>query len=104
MATKETPTLRALRILASLPDPFDGISANQFAVRYYTGTDKEYLLSAVSNQGEGACSGKKAWLCAGSFLAKLEKKGLVHWRPRAAGAAHYCITAAGRQYIKEHGA
>ena len=35
------------------------------------------MHTKVSNQGNGATSGKAAWLCAGSYLAKLEKLGLV---------------------------
>lgn len=31
----------------------------------------------VSNQGNGATTGKAAWLCAGSYLSKLKYKGLV---------------------------
>lgn len=31
----------------------------------------------VSNQGRGATPGKAAWLCAGSYLSKLRRDGLV---------------------------
>ena len=91
---------RALQILASLPDPYVGITANAFAAKYYTGTPYEYLLTAVSNQGEGATAGKKAWLCAGSLLSKMAKDGLVrkHYL-RGPGAMRYSITEAGRQLI-----
>lgn len=30
-----------------------------------------------SNQGNGACRGKAAWLCAGSYVGRLKKSGLV---------------------------
>lgn len=35
------------------------------------------MHKTVSNQGHGATRGKAAWLCAGSYLAKLHKKDLV---------------------------
>jgi len=35
------------------------------------------MHTKVSNQGNGATSGKAAWLCAGSYLSKLKIKGLV---------------------------
>lgn len=75
---------RALRILRDNP----GVTMTRFSYLYYEGTPQEYLLYAVSNQGNGACAGKKAWLCAGSYLAKLCKKGLLvknydrNYRPR----------------------
>lgn len=94
-----TPTQRkALEILYRSPN----ITANRFAHLFYTGTDKEYLLDAVSNQGNGACAGKKAWLCAGSYLAKLAKKGLVIKRyPRNGGPGRYELTHKG--YNAVHG-
>lgn len=66
---------RALDILASAGTK--GLTAREFAVRYFTERDQEYLFTAVSNQGNGACAGKKAWLCAGSLLGKLRQKGYV---------------------------
>lgn len=35
------------------------------------------MHTKVSNQGNGACSGKAAWLVAGSYLRRLEKKGFI---------------------------
>ncbi len=31
----------------------------------------------VKNTGDGACSGKGMWLCAGGYLAKLHKADLI---------------------------
>ena len=66
---------KALRILREKP----GITAREFAVRYFDAPENEILFTAVSNQGNGACAGKKAWLCAGSLLGKLYRQGLV-WK------------------------
>lgn len=66
-------TYKALKILHN--NPF--ITASRFASLYYVGKEYEYLFTAISNQGNGACAGKKAWLCAGSFLGRLYKEGVV---------------------------
>ena len=98
---KITPkTRRALEVLADANDPLHGMTANTFAAQYYSGTENEYLLSAISNQGEGACAGKKAWLCAGSYLARLAKQGLVHRRFTRDGKALFSITEKGREALK----
>ncbi len=75
MLTKKQ--ILALSILDMHPD----ITAGTFAIYYYTEPRHEVLFSAVSNQGNGACHGKKAWLCAGSLLGKLKKKGWVKNKP-----------------------
>lgn len=91
MQTLPPKTRKALEILRDHP----GLSANRFATEYFDAPQHNYLFTAVSNQGEGACAGKKAWLCAGSILGKLRKQGLVTpdpysnpttWRLTAAGA------------------
>lgn len=69
-----TPSRRkALEILRKS----SSLTAGSFAVRYYTEPRHQYLFTAVSNQGNGACCGKKAWLCAGSLLGKMVREGLV---------------------------
>ncbi len=57
----------------------------------------EYLFSACSNQGYGACRGKKAWLCAGSLIGKLRKKGLVDYDRHCTG---YVLKQAGRRMLE----
>lgn len=51
-----------------------GIQARYFA-RYMWPDSGMHTKS--SNQGNGACHGKAAWLCGGSFLGKLRKKGYL---------------------------
>lgn len=88
-------TYKALCLLREFP----GVTANQFAAKYFTGKDHKYLFTAVSNQGNGACTGKKAWLCAGSFLGKLQKRGLIF---RDRDMRSYRLTTAGEEYLEKH--
>lgn len=53
----------------------------------------------VSNQGNGATKGKAAWLTGGSYLRKLENKGLTKWSGLGGGYG-YCITEAGKKAIQ----
>lgn len=98
-------TYKALKILEVTKNYSVVMSAMTFAIRFW-GKDpnKEYLFTAVSNNGNGACSGKKAWLCAGSYLSKLSKKGLIRWHPANLGyhSAGYAITQNGLKAIKEY--
>ncbi len=57
------------------------ITARQFGLYYFDEERYSSLHTAVSNQGNGACAGKKAWLCAGSILGKLSRAGLVQRIP-----------------------
>ena len=61
--------------------------------------EHEYLFSACSKQGNGACRGKKAWLCAGSLVGKLRKKGLVDYDRHCTG---YVLRSAGRTFIADY--
>ena len=91
---------KALEILMRHPE---GITASRFAAEYYTEPKYEFLFTAVSNQGNGACAGKKAWLCAGSLLGKLANKGLVRKLiSRDRGADHFFITERGRNELQEY--
>lgn len=90
---------KALDILRRHPD----ITANFFAALYFDGPSHEYLFTAVSNQGNGARAGKKAWLCAGSLLGKLTKKGLVWRRFLDDGKTVFCLTDKGRKALEESG-
>lgn len=91
---------RALEILNNVKGPYYGMTARAFSYSYFEGTPYEYLLTAHSKQGNGSCHGKKAWLCAGSYLKRLCNKGLVKdiyiknvgWR--------YQITQKGRDLLK----
>ena len=75
-------TYKALKILEHTRN-LRVMTAKDFALAFWGNDEsKQYLFTAVSNSGNGACSGKKAWLCAGSYLSALYKRKLVVWRPR----------------------
>lgn len=90
-------TFKALAILKENPN----INAKAFAVLYY-GEEHQSLFTAVSNQGNGACAGKKAWLCAGSLLGKLAKKGYVRRQIDKYGSISYYLTYEGKRALHEH--
>lgn len=94
-------TYKALSILSStLWDR--PMSAKEFAKRLWgDDPDKQYLFEAHSNTGNGACAGKKAWLCAGSLLGRLRKKGLVSQSSSVIWSG-YVLTDKGKQAIKEY--
>lgn len=53
-----------------------------------------------SNQGNGATRGKAAWLCGGSYLAKLMKLGLVSNFLISNGPYGYYLTKEGLQALE----
>lgn len=63
---------RAITILSLCSE---GLTAKEFARKWFS--DDHDIWKRVSNQGNGACSGKGAWLWAGAYLCKLMKMGLV---------------------------
>lgn len=68
-------TKRQIDALTILKNNPRGLSADIFAEIFWPNS---IMHDACSNQGNGACRGKKAWLQAGSFLGKLIKqKGWV---------------------------
>lgn len=94
----------ALKVLENT-SPVAPMTANLFAHQLWGGDEtKRHLFTAVSNSGNGACSGKKAWLCAGSLLGKLAKRGLVRWTPERKGYNHngYFLTNKGRQELTQY--
>ncbi len=94
---KESLTPKQAKAIAILRD-HPGCTANTFAALYFTDASQETLFTAVSNQGNGACAGKKAWLCAGSLLGKLAKRGLVR-RDYGSGTGRFYLTFKGEQQI-----
>lgn len=97
-------TYKALKVLenTSFSNP---MTANSFAlILWGEDEDKRYLFTAVSNGGNGACAGKKAWLCAGSMLGRMAKKGLVKWYSRTLSGTNtgYCITNMGKRSVEEY--
>ena len=98
-------TYKALKILAPTIDFSVVMSAIVFAQKFWgNDPEKQYLFTAVSNGGHGAASSKKAWLCAGSYLSKLAKKGLVKWHPSVKGyhGTGYAITYEGLKAMQEY--
>ncbi len=88
--------IQALRILkeTNIDKP---MSSAQFGLLFWP---DHIMHLQVTNTGNGACSGKKGWLCAGSYLAKLRKKGLTNnWTYTANG--RYYITSKGKEKLKE---
>lgn len=97
---KESLTPKQAKALAILRD-HPGCTANTFAALYFTEPSRVSLFSAVSNQGNGACAGKKAWLCAGSLLGKLAKRGLVR-RDYGSGTGRFYLTFGGETQLSLH--
>jgi hypothetical protein len=56
------------------------------------------IHTKISNTGNGACSGKAAWLCGGSYLGKLKKKKLVEWAYSPTG---YYLTQLAREILHQ---
>lgn len=71
-----------------------GKTARYFALEMWPDSN---MHTKVKNTGNGATTGKGAWLCAGSYLAKLIKKGWVS-RPHN-DFFTFCITSEGRKQI-----
>jgi len=57
------------------------------------------MHSRSSNQGNGSCRGKAAWLSGGSYLRKLEKKGWVRWVVEFGHGTLYAINQEGRKVL-----
>lgn len=72
-----------------------GIKPADFGFIYFDNPQQRYLIDALSNQGNGACYGKKAWRSAGCILGKLQKKGYVHccW-------GRYTLTKLGKDLLR----
>ena len=88
MATETT--IKALNIIKEL----DRVSAAEFARRMWPDSN---MHKKVSNQGNGSCRGKAAWLCGGSYLAKLAKKKLIRY---STALETYILTKDGEALIK----
>ena len=92
-------TYRILKVIE--PGTYSqGVSAKAVACSLWQDDpDHSYLFSACSKQGNGACRGKKAWLCAGSLIGKLRKKGLVDYDRHFTG---YVLKASGKAAVREY--
>ena len=69
--------IKALKIISECKR-IQGIRPSAFGFIYFDNPQQQHLIEAVSNQGNGACSGKKAWRAAGCILGRLRKKGYVY--------------------------
>lgn len=58
------------------------------------------MHTSSKNQGHGATRGKAAWLCGGSYLAKLSKLGLVSNRTYSLSFYGYYITREGLEALQ----
>ena len=97
-------TYNALKILEKT-SPVSPMAARQFAFLLWGDNEQyKYLFTSVSCGDNGAVSGKKAWLCAGSILGKLAKQGLVKWTPTREGhyRTGYFLTNLGRQELTQY--
>lgn len=93
---KLTPiTYKALSILKDTK-MYDGMYAKTFALKMWPDSPKHNKLS---NTGNGATSGKGMWLCAGSYLNRLKKKGIVSNFPNI---NEWHITLEGRKALEEY--
>lgn len=86
---------RALKTVAECTGRL-GITPAFFAQTYFDTPEHRHLLTAVSNTGNGACMGKKAWIAAGSVLGRLARSGLLRhtW-------GHYSLSEKGREELAE---
>ena len=89
--------LKALSILNEHPD----IPAKAFAHFYFNEPEYQYLFTASSKNGKGNSRGKKAWLCAGSLLGRLVKKGYVERTFHKDGSVRFKLTNKGLQYLSD---
>ncbi len=85
-------TLKALNILSDT-NRSRPMSASGFAILMWPDNT---MHTKSSNQGNGACRGKAAWLCGGSYLAKLAKRDLVRFTFNPNG---YYISKEGKEAI-----
>lgn len=68
-----------------------------FAEKMWGGTDT-LMFTKVKNSGNGACTGKGSWLCAGSYMGRLRKKGWVYVEYAPTG---YYITFEGKKQLEK---
>lgn len=88
---------KALTILSNTSRT-NTISARMFAEKMW-GDTQTNMFTSSKNQGNGACRGKAAWLCAGSYLGKLIKKGWVIALDEITGKYGFCITKEGTEAL-----
>lgn len=75
----------------------EGIRPLVFAEKFWPDSD---MHRKVKNTGNGACIGKGSWLCAGSYIARLKKKGYV--RHDIINGSWAMLTSKGKEIIKKY--
>lgn len=86
--------IKALKIIAECKSTL-GILPSEFGFIYFDNPQQRHLLEAISNQGNGACHGKKSWRAAGCILGKIRKKGYVYCIH-----GRYTLTALGKDVLR----
>ena len=87
-------TIKALKII----DKYGVIYPKQFAQLMWPDSP---AWDKVYNTGiNGATSGKGMWLCAGSYLRKLKRRGLVEMGITDYCQAYYVLSKQGRGVLK----
>ena len=89
-------TIKALKIIQENPE----LTARDFAEKMWPDS---LMHIRTSNQGNGACKGKAAWLCGGSYLGKLKKEKLIY-RDLSDGGyiGKFYLMNKGREAIEEY--
>lgn len=88
--------LQAMTIINEHP----GITASRFAELLWP---ESYMHKKSSSQGNGACTGKAAWLTAGSYIGKLRKKYLVEYAKDNWGFFRgYQLSTKGKELLAKH--
>lgn len=104
---KTNRTYEALTLLRK----HSGLTANRFAELFWGDKKYAYLFTSLSKGFDGGVYGRKAWLCAGSYLSKLARKGLIYasWEcgrigPRGAfyEKKEYKLTFLGERWLRDH--
>lgn len=81
------------KALEYLRDHPRGVKAADIAAHLWPDSVMHYK---TSNQGNGACRGKAAWLCGGAYLSKLTKRGWSYWSSTHISTGAYYISDEGR--------
>lgn len=94
MTKYSKPLIKALTILNNRPD---GLTPAWFAKDMW---EDSPAWRRSYNTGNGACRGKGMWLCAGGYLHRLERKGLVE-RELSFSVWIWYITKKGKDILNE---
>jgi len=89
-------TIKALKIIKESKH----LTARDFAEQMWPDS---LMHTRTSNQGNGACKGKAAWLCGGSYLGKLTIAKLIYRSLECDGyVGEFHLTDKGREAIENN--